>query len=361
MSQVIALSEHETTEGDAVPFADRLLRTFSEAAVAVGISIGHRTGLFDVLSRLPASTSGRIAMAAGLDERYVREWLAAMVSGRVLTYDAKRETYKLPREHAAVLTRVSEENLAITAQWIALVGGVEDEIVRAFREGGGIGYEHYPRFDEVMAEESKQKVVSALFDGVLPLIPGLLDRLEEGIAVLDIGCGQGRALIALASAFPNSRFVGVDCSQEAIHTGTAIASSLGLANLNLILGDAAELDFEDAFDLVTAFDVVHDLARPDRALANVRAALSEGGTFVMQDIAAGSRLADNVNNPLAAFLYTVSYAQCMPVVLERGGEPLGLCWGRETALRMLRGAGFGEVRIETLTHDRINEYFIAPV
>lgn len=188
-------------------FADTMLGILNHGALALMISIGHRTGLFDVLSTLPPSTSQQIAQAAGLHERYVREWLGAMVTGRIVEYDSERETYFLPLEYAASLTRAAApNNLAMFTQYIPLLGAVEDGIVRSFRHGGGVPYATYPRFQHVMAEESNQTVVAVLLDAILPLAQGLIESLQTGIAVLDVGCGRGHALNLMARAFPQSRF-----------------------------------------------------------------------------------------------------------------------------------------------------------
>jgi hypothetical protein len=203
------METHEINQQKAEAFAERMIGTLNEAAIAVMTSIGHRTGLFDVMSGLPPSTSEQIASAANLNERYVREWLGAMVVGGIVEYDPEQGTYHLPPEHAAFLTRAaSPDNIAVTAQFIPLMGSVEDKIVEVFRHGGGVPYSAYPRFHEVMAEDSGQSVVAALFDHILPLVPGLTERLEAGIEVLDVGSGSGRALNLMARAFPNSRFTG---------------------------------------------------------------------------------------------------------------------------------------------------------
>jgi hypothetical protein len=207
----------ELDQVKAEQFAERLLDTLNGGAIALMTSIGHRTGLFDVMAGLPPSTSEQIASAADLNERYVREWLGAMVVGRVVEYDPEDGTYRLPSEHAAFLTRAaSPNNMAAIAQYIPLMGSVEDGIVESFEHGGGLPYSAFPRFHEVMAEDSGQTVLPALTDHILPLVPGLTERLEEGIDVLDVGCGSGRALNLMARTFPNSRFVGYDFSEEAI-------------------------------------------------------------------------------------------------------------------------------------------------
>lgn len=351
----------ETLERSAVDvFSDRVLQIINDASLALMISIGHRTGLFDRMAALPPATSDEIARAAGLSERYVREWLGSMVTGGIVTYDEAPRRYALPAEHAALLTRAaSPTNMAVTAQWIPLLAGAEDAVVAAFAHGRGVPYSAYPRFHEVMAEESGQTVVAGLFDHILPLVPGLDRRLAAGIDVLDIACGSGRALVAMAERYPASRFTGIDVSAEAVAAGRAEVSRRGLRNVRLEEGDVAELNGTGTCDLVTAFDAIHDQARPAEVLAGIRRALRPDGVLLMQDIAGHTHVADNRDHPLGPFLYTISCLHCMSVSLAAGGPGLGAMWGREQALEMLGAAGFANVTVETLPHDPINDYYIA--
>jgi hypothetical protein len=164
----------------AEAFAGRMVGVLNEGAVALMTSIGHKTGLFDAMAGLPPSTSEQIAAAAGLNERYVREWLAGMVVGRIVEHDPERGTYHLPLEYAAFLIRAaSPNNIAVTTQFLPLMGSVEDGIVERFEEGGGLPYSSFPHFHEVMAEDSGQTVVAALTDHILPLVPGLIRKLLQ--------------------------------------------------------------------------------------------------------------------------------------------------------------------------------------
>jgi 2-polyprenyl-3-methyl-5-hydroxy-6-metoxy-1,4-benzoquinol methylase len=347
-------------EAEAQAFGERMLDTLNKASAALMMSIGHRTELFDTLADLPAATSEQIAKAAGLDERYVREWLGAMVTARIVDYDAASGTYFLPREHAAFLTRAaSPNNLAMTAEFIPVLASVENEIVESFRNGGGVPYSSYSRFHEVMAEESDQTVVTGLIDSILPLVPGLIEDLREGIDVMDVGCGRGRALILMARTFPKSRFTGYDFSEEAIADARAEAARQGLANTRFEAQDVAQIDEPARFNLITAFDAIHDQAAPRKVLKGIARALRPGGVFLMQDIRASSHVHNNIDHPLGTYIYTISCLHCMTVSLALGGEGLGAAWGEEKALELLAEAGFENVGIRQLPHDIVNNYYIA--
>jgi 2-polyprenyl-3-methyl-5-hydroxy-6-metoxy-1,4-benzoquinol methylase len=353
-------TERHFDQAEAEAFAERLVDILNSGALALMTSIGHRTGLFDAMAGLPHSTIQQIASAANLNERYVREWLGAMVVGRIIDHDPENETYHLPQEHAAFLTRAaSPDNIAAFAQYIPLLGSVEDGIVESFKYGGGVPYSAFPRFHEVMAEDSGQTVVPALTDHILPLVPGLVESLEEGIDVLDVGCGSGRALNLMARTFPNSRFTGYDFSEQAIARARAEAEEHGAANIRFEAKDAAALDEEASYDLITSFDAVHDQADPAAVLRGIADALKDDGMYLMQDIAGSSHHHGDMDHPIGPFLYTISTMHCMTVSLAQGGEGLGAMWGEEKAREMLGEAGFTKVEVEQLPHDFQNSYYIA--
>lgn len=340
-------------------FAERIVGVIDSASLAILLSIGHQTGLLDAMAGLPPATSARIAETAGLDERYVREWLGGVTAARVVRYEPGGQTYDLPAEHAAVLTRAAgPDNLARVAQFIPLLGEVEQQIIECFRRGGGLPYSAYPRFHTLMAEESGEVFDAALVDVVLPLAEGLPERLAAGAEVADIGCGSGHAVNLMAQAFPASRFTGIDFSDEGLSAGRAEAQRLGLANASFQAHDVAELDVTDAYDVITVFDAIHDQAQPARVLANIHRALRPGGVFLMVDIKASSRLEDNVGAPLAAYLYTVSTMHCMSVSLGLGGAGLGTVWGRQLATSMLADAGFTDVAVHEIDGDPLNYYYL---
>jgi 2-polyprenyl-3-methyl-5-hydroxy-6-metoxy-1,4-benzoquinol methylase len=347
------------TEG-STEFAERMLHTMNEAALALMVSVGHRTGLFDVMAAMPAAASAEIASRASLDERYVREWLAAMTTGRIVEHDGATGSYSLPADHAAWLTRAAGmKNLATGMQYIGLMALVEDQIVDCFRRGGGVPYSAFPRFQAVMAEDSGAVHDATLIDVTLPLIPGLIDRLRQGIDVADVGCGSGHGANLMAEAFPRSQFAGFDFSDAGIATAQLEAKRKGLANACFDKRDAAHLGEIGRFDFITTFDAVHDQARPDLVLAGIAKALRPGGIYLCVETCASSKLAENMDHPLGPFLYTVSCMHCMTVSLADGGMGLGTMWGEQTARNMLGEAGFTSIETAHLDGDIVNTYIIA--
>ena len=360
MQEARKYPEFDSEKAEA--FAGEFLAALNHGALCLMTSIGHRTGLFDTMRDLPPSTADVIAKKAGLNERYVREWLGAMVTGGVIEVDPSSGKYLLPAEHAAYLTRASAtDNMAVFSQYIAVMGGVEGEIVECFFKGGGVPYDKFPRFHAVMEEDSGQSVLSSLESHILPLIPGLADRLTKGIRVLDAGCGSGRIMNRLAELYPNSRFTGIDLSPEAIGKARAEASQKGLRNIEFIVRDLTGFDATanpEEFDLITTFDAVHDQARPLDLLKGIHRALKDDGWYLMQDIRGSSHVHKNLDHPIGTFLYAISTMHCMTVSLAQGGEGLGAMWGEEKTREYLQNAGFRHVQTNRLAHDIQNNWYV---
>jgi SAM-dependent methyltransferase len=343
-------------------FDERLVAAFNEAGMLLMVSVGHRTGLFEAMRDGRQVTAAELAaLAGGLEERYVREWLGALVASRVVELEPGTQRYHLPVEHALWLASGGPANLAVFAQYVPVLGAVEDDIVECFQRGGGVAYARYARFHEVMAEDSAQTVLAALFDAILPLAPELPARLESGIAVMDAGCGRGRALLAMAERYPASRFVGYDLSQQAIDWAREAATGAGLANIEFVqrdLSDFAASAEQASFDLVTTFDAIHDQADPLSLLTGIRRSLKPNGVYLAQDIRSSGNHHDDRDHPLGAFLYAVSCMHCTPVSLAQGGQGLGAMWGRPLAAGYLARAGFDHVERHELEHDIQNDFYI---
>jgi SAM-dependent methyltransferase len=341
-------------------FAGRMGGIVNDSLLALSISLGHQSGLFDAMAELPPSTSTEVASAANLHERYVREVLGALASGGIVDYDGVTKKFALPAEHAAFVTRAAGvNNLAAITQFVAICGAVEQDVLRCFREGGGVPYAKFPTFHRQMDEMTRDTVDATLLDGTLELVPGLRERLATGIDVADLGCGSGYAINVLARAFPKSRCTGFDFSEEAIRAAQAQAAEWELTNVTFEVRDVTNLGRTDAFDLVTTFDAVHDQAAPDLVLKGIADALRPDGVYLCVDVAASSHLEDNLDHPLAPAIYTISTMHCMTVSLALGGAGLGAAWGEQTALAMLADAGFTDVTAQHVEGDIFNVYYVA--
>jgi 2-polyprenyl-3-methyl-5-hydroxy-6-metoxy-1,4-benzoquinol methylase len=268
--------------------------------------------------------------------------------------------FDVPAAHASCLTRNGAlGNAAVFAQFIAMMGAMQDQALQRLNTGDGARYEDYPDFHEIMAEDSAQTVVASLFERVLPLADGLMGRLQTGIDVLDAGCGRGLALIALAERFPRSRFTGYDLCADAITGAVHDARNRGLSNIRFETVDMTGFSEANRYDLITSFDAVHDQKHPKELINAIWSALKPGGIYLMQDIGGSARLENNIDFPMASLLYAASFIHCTPVSLGQGGDGLGTMWGWETAQGMLEDAGFAAVDRHIREHDPMNVWFVS--
>lgn len=351
----------EIDKDRAAEFMEEMRVILNHGMAATMIGIGHRVGLFDAMATFDGSgaTTHEIAHAAGLNERYVREWLNTMTTAGIVTYDGRTDTYRLPPEHAACTTRAAGlANMASYAQYISLCASVEDELVECFKHGGGVPYTSYDRFHAVMAESSGKRFDALLAKVVLPMVPGIVDQLREGIRVADIGTGQGHAINVMAKAFPSSHFVGIDFSDGALDIGRAEAAEWGLDNAEFVAADAAKLTGDEQYDFITTFDAVHDQAHPQDMVDGIYRSLKPGGYWLCVDIRASSHVGENMDHPMGTFMYAVSCQHCMTVSLAYEGEGLGAMWGVQKAKEIFAAAGFTDVAVKTLDFDPTNNYYI---
>jgi ubiquinone/menaquinone biosynthesis C-methylase UbiE len=224
-----------------------------------------------------------------------------------------------------------------------------------------VPYAKFPRFHDVMAEDSGQSVLSSLESHIVPLVPGLAEKLTSGIQMLDVGCGRGRIINRLAEIYPKSRFTGMDLSSEAILSAWQEAADKKLRNIEFIVADLSHFDESaeaESFDVVATFDAIHDQAKPLNVLRGIYRTLRPSGVYLMQDIKGSSHIHNNLDHPLGPLLYTVSCLHCMTVSLAQNGEGLGAMWGEEKTREYLAKAGFRSVEKNELAHDIQNNWYV---
>ncbi len=336
---------HEIDIKRAQMFARQLFSFYTGGVISLLIHIGYKVGLFDAASKGPA-TSAELAARAGLDERYVREWLGGMTTPGIFTYDSASRTYSLPAEHALCLTGENRLNVAPVSGFIPHLGKVVPKIMDAFRHGGGVPYSEFrPEFTELMDDSWRRLYDDALLTGFLPRVGGLIDRLQAGARVADIGCGTGHAINLMARAYPRSTFVGYEIAEDAIGGARAEAEAMRLSNARFEGLDATRLPADPKLDVIMAFDSIHDQRDPATVLRRAGEALAPGGVFVLVDFKGTSDVGEDTKNPFAPFYYGVSVLHCLAVSLAEGGAGLGTMWGEKVARRMLAEAGFTRVDV----------------
>jgi SAM-dependent methyltransferase len=342
----------------AEEFAGRLLQHYTGAALTYLIEIGRRTGLLNTAAAGPA-TSQELAARAGLTERYVREWLGAMACGGIVEYETATGRYRLPPEHTACLTGDGVDNLAPLAYLTVVLAKHVPAVSEAFRSGGGVAYSAYvPDLHDVMEALWGPIYDTLLVGRIVPLAPGLAQKLAAGARAADVACGTGRALVALATAYPASTFIGYDLDDTAVDRARTRAAELNLTNVSFQTRDAATLTVTEPFDAVLVFNAIHDQAAPAVVLRRIHDALAPGGTLLMNEPRLSSDLGDNVNNPMATFIYAVSTLHCLTVSLAAGGAGLGAAFGEQAARQLLADAGFGEIAVHEAPGDPGNAVFV---
>ena len=324
-------------------FARKLFGHYTSGMVTLMVDVGQKTGLFEAAAK-GAATSRELADRAGLDERYVREWLSAMATAGIFEYDPTSKEFALPAEHAVCLTGTSSRNLASNSQMLAMLAKRLPAVVACFTSGGGVPYSEFrPDFTDYMDASWRLIYDGLLIKGFLPLVDGLLARLAAGSRVADLGCGTGHAINVMAREYPASQFFGFDIAGDAIERGRAEARTMGVANAQFAVADVSALPAEPKFDLITSFDAIHDQRDPAGMLRSAARALAPGGIYLALEPRISSNLEDNVKNPFAPWMYGVSVLHCMTVSLAEGGTGLGTAWGEQTARRYFAEAGFRSV------------------
>jgi SAM-dependent methyltransferase len=335
----------EPTAEATQAFAQQLLAIFTGSALSKLIRLGYETGLLEALADTPL-TSNELAGALNLDERYVREWLGAMATGGILEYDLEEARFVLLSEHAALLTGSTSRNLAPMSKMVENFGLQLEAIEDCFHRGGGVPYSAYrPDFTEAMDDLWRRIYDEQLIDGFLAAAPEVVKCLQDGSSAADIGCGTGHALNLMALAFPASQFVGYEIADDAVEIARAEAERMVLDNVSFEVLDVTKLPSAPAFDVIFAFDAIHDQVDPAGVLDRIYDALADDGIFYMMDMKFASEVGGNLDNPFAPLYYGISLMHCMTVSLAEGGAGLGTVWGITKAKEMLGRAGFTDVAV----------------
>lgn len=296
--------------------------------VALLIHLGERLGLYEAMRDQGPLTSGALAERSGLAERWVREWLWSQAAAGLVVHHADHDDggdrFELTRAGAAVLIDDGSSLFSAVGAFTGpLATDLVEDLAECFRTGIGLPYD---RLGPSGAHRTERMLGPwaelALVPVILPMLDGIVDRLEAGARVVDVGCGSGVALAALADAFPASTFVGYDPSRHAIERARPRLD--GRPNVTLVEGRAEDLPPGAGFDLALTFDCLHDMTRPDRALTAIRAALADDGTLLVKEIRCADTLAENRANPMLAMFLGFSITSCMSSATS---EPDGLGLG----------------------------------
>ena len=354
-------AERPVRDADPDVLAALTLRVWSfkqGQMVSLMIQLGDRLGLYAALDGAGPLSADELAARTGLHRRWLLEWLRGQVAARLLEHHDD-DRFELSPEAALLLAREGEVTFAAAAFDEERPPGYVDRLCDAFHSGIGLTYDDLGRGCAHHVERMLGPVTRALLvPVVIPALDGVHDKLERGAVVADVGCGSGLALELLAHAYPRSQFLGYDLSRHAIETGRDRMGRAGLGNVEFHNERAENLPPHLAFDLVLTFDCMHDMTRPDRAVAAIRRSLKADGTWLIKDIRSAPSFADNMKNPLLALMYASSVATCMSSAMsEPDGLGLGtLGFNAEVAEAMVRAGGFGRFRVHDFA-DKANLYY----
>ncbi len=321
------------------------------------LTMGHRLGLFEALATADDMSPAELAKATGTQERWVTEWLYSVTAGGLVKKDGER--FGLTNEMRLVLGEPEHPNFAGAIFNGPPLPETLDRLEDSFRTGIGFGWNDHgagvAAMQRAMGANNKR---AHLVSDVLAAKPDLIERLEQGIRVVDVGCGAGDLALAMAEAFPKSEFVAIDPSEHAIAIATGLAQEANLSNLTFRTGVFDDLEVDSA-DFITTFDVLHDLPFPEAATAATRSALVDGGTWLVADIKAEPGFDANTKIPVLSLFYSMSVMYCMNSALsEPGGAGLGtLGLHREKLTELVTEAGFETVEQHDFDFDVNNYYY----
>jgi len=342
-------------------FSYNLFTQLSGAVTAGMIHLGDRLGLYEALAAADgALTSEELAERAGLDERWVREWAYNQAAARFLGVD-DAERFSLTPEATAVLADPEHPayGMGMFHRFPQTMAALE-HMPESFRTGLGHDYDSHGCEGAVGIERSFEPWNRVhLLPTVLPALDGLVERLEAGASVVDVGCGAGGAVLMMATAFPNSTFTGYDISRHALDRAEARRRDEGVDNARFVDPRDEPIPLDGTVDVVTTFDCIHDMTHPQTVIEHIRSALNDDGIWLLVDIKGRDTFAENVEkNPMATLMYGISVLSCMSSALsEPGGAGLGTLGLPESKAREMSSAA-GFTRFERLQVDHaINAFY----
>ncbi|XP_022081394.1 uncharacterized protein LOC110974220 isoform X2 [Acanthaster planci] len=336
--------QHEIAAGD---FSAHIRAIVASGLYCLSIGLGMETGLFDVMMSLgQPKTCQEIANAGKYKERYVEAWLDEMVTAQVVSVNPSQGTYWVPKDLWPSLRKDSKQGQSIMSTLaIPMLSEAFHSVKECVKLDGpkGVPPEQYSRFDRYISGRNSVWFNHYLVQSFLATVPGLMKRLEEGICVLDVACGEGSATAAMAKAFPKSQFYGFDISQAAVCTAQEKVAEAQLTNARVVCHDITHLPSEwtGKFQYIFSRSGLHDLPHPRPGLAELNRVLSDEGIMSALEPSCHSSLAANLDVASGPNLYAFSLMNCMPVSLSvDGSDGLGAVWGQEAATAMLEECGF---------------------
>jgi 2-polyprenyl-3-methyl-5-hydroxy-6-metoxy-1,4-benzoquinol methylase len=341
-----AAAEMQIDEAKLEAFMGQFVTDFGAAASAALVVVGDKLGLFKALFEGGPQTSAQLAERTDTDERYVREWLSAMAASNYVTYDPETTAFTLPPEQAMCF---AVEDSPVYLPGAFEVAGVlfkdEPKITEAFRTGEGVGWhEHDHSLFHGTERFFRPGYNAHLVPEWLPALDGVVEKLEAGAKVADIGCGHGASTIIMAQAFPNSQFCGFDYHDGSIEAARERARDAGVSD-RVTFEVAAAADYPGTdYDLVCVFDALHDMGDPVGASRHVVSTLKPGGTWLVVEPNANDNLEDNLN-PVGRVFYSASTMLCTPASKSQEvGLALGAQAGQARLTSVLNEGGFTRVR-----------------
>jgi 2-polyprenyl-3-methyl-5-hydroxy-6-metoxy-1,4-benzoquinol methylase len=342
------MSAHDKTVDDARldEFMARFVQDAGAAMSAVLVVIGDRLGLYRAMADCEPVTPAQLAARTDTKERYLREWLSNQAASGYVEYDPADGTFRLPPEQAMALADESSPAFVPGAfQIVAAMAKDEAQITERFRTGDGFGWhEHHPDLFAGTERFFRPGYLANVVTAWLPALDGVVEKLETGARVADIGCGHGASTVVMAQAFPNSTFVGSDYHEASIETARGAADRAGVSD-RVAFEVAGATEFGGGpFDLVCVYDALHDMGDPVGASRHVRETLADDGTWMIVEPAAGDRVEDNLN-PVGRAYYGFSTLLCTPASLSQDvGLALGAQAGEARIREVVEAAGFTRFR-----------------